>query len=156
MSRVGVGIVGAGVISEQYLRNLCAFPDVEVLFVADLDAARAADRAAAFGIPTSGGVEQLLADDRVEIVVNLTVPVAHVEVGVAALEAGKHVWIEKPPAAELQRFAPRDSRSAAAASRRVESSVGSGDSSGRTSNGISVQASATASQPRSRRRAITS
>ncbi|GHF13245.1 Gfo/Idh/MocA family protein [Pseudolysinimonas yzui] len=96
MSRVGVGIVGAGVISEQYLRNLCAFPDVEVLFVADLDAGRAAGRATAFGIPTSGSVEQLLADDRVEIVVNLTVPVAHVDVGVAALEAGKHVWIEKP------------------------------------------------------------
>lgn len=96
MSRVGVGIVGAGVISEQYLRNLTAFPDVEVLFVADLDAGRAADRATAFGIPASGSVDQLLADDRVEIVVNLTIPVAHVEVGVAALEAGKHVWIEKP------------------------------------------------------------
>jgi predicted dehydrogenase len=118
MSRVGVGIVGAGVISEQYLRNLCAFPDVEVLFVADLDAARAADRAAAFGIPTSGSVEQLLADDRVEIVVNLTVPVAHVEVGVAALEAGKHVWIEKPFAID-RAGATRLLATAAASDRRL-------------------------------------
>jgi predicted dehydrogenase len=118
MSRVGVGIVGAGVISEQYLRNLCAFPDVEVLFVADLDAARAADRAAAFGIPTSGSVEQLLADDRVEIVVNLTVPVAHVEVGVAALEAGKHVWIEKPLAID-RAGATRLLATAAASDRRL-------------------------------------
>lgn len=96
MSRVGVGVVGAGVISEQYLRNLCAFPDVEVLAVADLDAERAAQRAADFGIPASGSLERLLADDRIEIVVNLTVPAAHVDVATQALHAAKHVWIEKP------------------------------------------------------------
>jgi predicted dehydrogenase len=96
MSRVGVGVVGAGVISEQYLRNLTAFPDVEVLFIADLDVERAAARAESFGVPRSGTPDELLADPGVEIVVNLTFPAAHVEVGMRALEAGKHVWIEKP------------------------------------------------------------
>jgi predicted dehydrogenase len=118
MSRVGVGIVGAGVISEQYLRNLTAFPDVEVLFVADIDAGRAADRAGVFGIPASGTPAELLADDRVEIVVNLTIPVAHVEVGVAALEAGKHVWIEKPFAID-RAGAERLLATATAADRRL-------------------------------------
>ena len=39
---------------------------------------------------------ELLADPEVELVVNLTIPAAHVDVGLAALEAGKHVWAEKP------------------------------------------------------------
>ena len=96
MSRVGVGIVGAGVISEQYLRNLTRFPDFDVRFVADLDVERAAARAEAFGVRRSGTPDELLADPDMEIVVNLTFPAAHVDVGMQALEAGKHVWIEKP------------------------------------------------------------
>ncbi|MEV4704237.1 Gfo/Idh/MocA family oxidoreductase [Actinoplanes sp. NPDC049316] len=93
---VGVGIVGAGTISDTYLRNLTAFPDVRVLMVADLDTGRAADRAAEHGVPRSGTAAELLAEPGVEIVVNLTVPAAHVDVGLAALDAGKHVWTEKP------------------------------------------------------------
>jgi predicted dehydrogenase len=93
---VGVGLVGAGTISGAYLRNLTAFPDLRVLMVADLDTGRAAEQAASFGVPRSGTADDLLADPGVEIVVNLTVPAAHVEVGLAALDAGKHVWTEKP------------------------------------------------------------
>ncbi|MCI0158088.1 Gfo/Idh/MocA family oxidoreductase [Leifsonia shinshuensis] len=93
---VGVGLIGAGVISAEYLGNLTRFPGVDVRFVADLDEGRAAARAAAFGIPGSGSVERLLADDDVEIVVNLTLPQVHVEVGLQAIAAGKHVWSEKP------------------------------------------------------------
>ena len=39
--RVGVGVIGAGVISAEYLDNLTTFPDLDVLFVADIDLARA-------------------------------------------------------------------------------------------------------------------
>ncbi len=99
---VGVGIVGAGVISGTYLENLTSFPDVRVLRVADLDPGRAAARAAEYGVPRPGPVAELLDDPEVEIVVNLTVPAAHVEVGLAALEAGKHVWTEKPLALDRQ------------------------------------------------------
>ncbi|MEH3079075.1 MAG: Gfo/Idh/MocA family oxidoreductase [Quadrisphaera sp.] len=95
-NRVGVGFIGAGMISEQYLTHLTRFPDVEVLFVSDIDTARAAAQAAKHGVPRSGTVEQLLADDEVEIVLNLTLPATHVEVSTAALLAGKHVWTEKP------------------------------------------------------------
>lgn len=93
---VGVGIIGAGVISKQYLQNLSTFPDVAVLFVADIDVARAADRATEFGVPGSGTVDELLDHPGVEIVVNLTIPAAHAEVSLRALAAGKNVWVEKP------------------------------------------------------------
>ncbi|MGV9299293.1 Gfo/Idh/MocA family protein [Amycolatopsis sp. NPDC003676] len=93
---VGVGIVGAGFISDTYLENLTAFPDLRVVAVADLDVERASAQAAKYGVPHGGSVAELLASPEVEIVVNLTVPAVHVEVSLAAVEAGKHVWTEKP------------------------------------------------------------
>jgi predicted dehydrogenase len=93
---VGVGLIGAGTISDTYLENLTGFPDVEVRMVSDLDVARAAAQAEKYGVPASGTAADLLADPRIEVVVNLTIPVAHVEVGLSALDAGKHVWAEKP------------------------------------------------------------
>ena len=94
--RVGVGFIGAGMISEQYLTHLTRFPDVEVVFISDIDVARAAAQAERFAVPRSGTVAELLADADVEVVVNLTLPATHVEVSTAALLAGKHVWTEKP------------------------------------------------------------
>jgi predicted dehydrogenase len=111
--RIGVGIVGAGVISTQYLRTLTRAPDLDVRFVADLDVERARARAAEFDVPGSGSMEALLADDDVRIVVNLTVPAAHVEVATTALAAGRHVWNEKPLA--LDRASGRAVLDAAAA-----------------------------------------
>ena len=102
MSPVGVGVIGAGVISDTYLENLTGFPDLRVLFVADLVPERAAEQAAKHGIPGSGTVNELLDRPDIEIVVNLTVPAAHVEVGLAALDAGKHVWAEKPLAMDRE------------------------------------------------------
>ena len=93
---VGIGIIGAGVISKEYLTNLTSFPDVKVHIVADLYEEIAAERAREFGIEESGGVEAALNHPDVEIIVNLTVPFAHVEVATAAVTAGKHVWSEKP------------------------------------------------------------
>lgn len=110
---VGVGIVGAGTISEQYLGNLTRFPDLDVRFIADIDADRAAERAADWGVPASGSFEELLADDAIEIVVNLTIPAVHVEVAKQAIAAGKHVWGEKPYA--LDRESGRELKQAAEA-----------------------------------------
>jgi predicted dehydrogenase len=93
---VGIGVIGAGVISSQYLENLTRFPDVSVRFIADLDLARAAAQAAEYAVPASGTVEELLARDDIELVVNLTIPAAHTEVGQRVVAAGKHVWSEKP------------------------------------------------------------
>jgi predicted dehydrogenase len=94
--RVGVGVIGAGVISSQYLDNLTTFPDLEVRFIADIDLERAEAQAKKYGVAGHGSVEELLQDDGIEIVVNLTIPKAHVEVALQVLAAGKHVWTEKP------------------------------------------------------------
>lgn len=94
--RVGVGVIGAGVISNQYLENLTSFPDLDVRFVADIDLERAKAQAEKYGVAGSGTVEELLADDAIEIVVNLTIPKVHVEVALQVLAAGKNVWSEKP------------------------------------------------------------
>jgi predicted dehydrogenase len=110
---VGVGVIGAGVISDQYLGNLTVFPDVQVRFIADIDLERAAAQAEKWGVPASGTVAELLADDDIEIVVNLTIPAAHVEVALEAVAAGKHVWGEKPYA--LDRESATQLRDAAAA-----------------------------------------
>lgn len=95
-SPVGVGVIGAGVISSTYLENLTSFPDLDVAFVADLDLDRARAQAQKYGVRGSGSVEELIASPEIDIVVNLTVPAAHVPVARAALLGGKHVWMEKP------------------------------------------------------------
>jgi predicted dehydrogenase len=97
----GVAVVGCGNISNQYLKNLTAFPDVRVLFCADIDAERAKAQAAAYGVPASGSVQQALEHPDVQLVVNLTIPAAHAEVASAAIAAGKHVWNEKPLAPDV-------------------------------------------------------
>ena len=97
----GVAVVGCGNISKQYLKNLVTFPDVQVLFCADIDAGRAKAQAAAYGVPASGSPEQALEHPDVQLVVNLTIPAAHAEVASAAIAAGKHVWNEKPLAPDV-------------------------------------------------------
>lgn len=92
----GIAIVGCGVISNQYLENLARFPDVKVVFCADIDVERAKTQAAAYGIPDAGTPEEALARDDVRLIVNLTIPRAHAEVAHSAIDAGKHVWNEKP------------------------------------------------------------
>jgi predicted dehydrogenase len=93
---VGVGVIGTGFISAIYLRNLTSRWDhVRVVGVADLMPERAAARAEEFGMEAFT-VEALLAHPEVEIVLNLTVPVAHGPVCLQALEAGKSVYTEKP------------------------------------------------------------
>jgi predicted dehydrogenase len=93
---VGIGVIGCGNISAAYLANLTASPDVEVLACADAIPERAAARAAQFGVARGCTTVELLADPHVELVVNLTVPNAHASIGLAALEAGKHLYNEKP------------------------------------------------------------
>lgn len=93
---LGVGIIGAGVISQTYLENLTSFPDVTVVAVGDLFPDRARAKADEHGVPSAGTPDEVLANPDVDLVVNLTIPQVHVEVSSAAIAAGKHVWTEKP------------------------------------------------------------
>jgi predicted dehydrogenase len=92
----GVGVIGCGNISNQYLRNLTAFPDLAVVICADLDVNRAKAQAAAYGVPEWGSPDDALCHPGVQLIVNLTVPAAHAAVTAAAIAAGRHVWSEKP------------------------------------------------------------
>jgi predicted dehydrogenase len=78
------------------------FEDIEVVACSDLVLERARDQAEAYGVSKACTPEELLADEEVEIVLNLTVPVVHAKVSMAALEAGKHVYSEKPLAVSLE------------------------------------------------------
>ncbi|HEY3339130.1 MAG TPA: Gfo/Idh/MocA family oxidoreductase [Propionicimonas sp.] len=99
---VGVGLIGAGMISDTYLDNLTGFPDVRVLIVGDLDPARARAQAEGHRVPRAGTAEDVLADPDVELVVNLTIPAVHAQVSAAAVAAGRNVWSEKPIAIERE------------------------------------------------------
>jgi len=96
----GIGLIGTGNISEAYLKGAASFPVLKIIACADAnpDAARA--KAAAWGIEAVS-VPDLLADPRIDIVLNLTTPQHHVDVGLQALAAGKHVYSEKPLAVEM-------------------------------------------------------
>ena len=95
MSRLRIGIIGCGVIADIYCKNTPRFADIEMRACADLRAEAAAKLAEKYGlVPMT--VSDLLASRDVDIVLNLTVPAAHAEVSMAALNAGKHVYSEKP------------------------------------------------------------
>ena len=93
---LGVGIIGAGVISQTYLENLTSFPDVRVVVVGDLIPERARAQADEHGVPAWGDADAVLSNPDVDLVVNLTIPAMHVEISSRAVAAGKHVWTEKP------------------------------------------------------------
>src|SRR5688572_6430843 len=100
--KVRVGIVGCGVISGIYLKNLPGFELVEVVACADLLLERAQARAAEYGVKKACTPDELFADPDVELVVNLTIPKAHASVALAAVEAGKSVYTEKPLTVERE------------------------------------------------------
>jgi predicted dehydrogenase len=96
MKPLGIGIVGTGNIAGGYAADAPTYPEIRLVAATDLDPARAAAFAKANGIRAHASVDELLADDAVDIVVNLTIHQAHYEVTKRALEAGRHVYSEKP------------------------------------------------------------
>jgi len=97
-----IGVLGCGHVSDQYFQGLALHDLLEVAACADLDRARAEQKATQHGVPRACSPDELLADPEVDLVVNLTPPQAHAEASLAAIEAGKHVWSEKPLATNLE------------------------------------------------------
>jgi len=95
-----VGLIGCGNISDIYLTNAALFGDFSFTACADLRDEAAKRQAERYKI-AHRSVKELLSSDDVDIVLNLTVPEAHAEVALAAIEAGKHVYGEKPLATTL-------------------------------------------------------
>ena len=84
-----------GAISSQYLGMAKNFPIVEIAALADLDVERAKAAAEKFGVGKVCSVDELIADPSIEIVLNLTVPKAHVPVALRVIAAGKHTLCGK-------------------------------------------------------------
>lgn len=93
---LNVGIIGTGNIAPKYIYGCGKFPDdIQVVACADLIMERAEAFAGEYGL-TAYTVDELLAQDEIDIVLNLTIPRAHREVSVNIAQAGKHVYSEKP------------------------------------------------------------
>jgi predicted dehydrogenase len=95
-----VGLIGCGNISDVYLTNAKLFRDVDFAAVSSRNIRSAKLKGAQYGIPVLS-VEELLASRDIDVVLNLTIPSAHCRVTLAAIEAGKHVYTEKPLAGSL-------------------------------------------------------
>ncbi|CAM4381513.1 Gfo/Idh/MocA family oxidoreductase [Paenibacillus alkaliterrae] len=95
MEKIKAGIIGTGNISGIYFDNGNRFDALHVVACADLDVDRAKAKGEEFGVRGSS-VEELLADPEIQLIINLTIPQAHASVCLRALEAGKHVYVEKP------------------------------------------------------------
>jgi predicted dehydrogenase len=95
-----VGVVGCGVVAHRYVEGSAAFDTFDVVACADLDGALAHAFGQAHGLEPEP-VEALVASPELDVVLNLTPANAHAAVSSAALEAGKHVYTEKPLATSL-------------------------------------------------------
>jgi predicted dehydrogenase len=93
-----IGIIGCGVISGIYIESSKKLDAIECVAVADVNPDAASYRARQYEIPRALDPEALLADPEVEIVINLTPNRLHAQVSTQILEAGKHVYSEKPQA----------------------------------------------------------
>lgn len=91
-----IGIIGCGNISGIYFQAGKTFEILDIVACADMIPERAQARAAEFGVPRACTVDELLADPDIRIVVNLTIPLAHAEIALRTLEAGKCAYGEKP------------------------------------------------------------
>jgi predicted dehydrogenase len=90
-----VGIIGAGMISGAYLDNMTTmFGIISVDAIANRNVAKAEKVAEKYGIRACS-IDELLADESIDIVVNLTTPNVHEEMVTRILNAGKHAYTEK-------------------------------------------------------------
>jgi predicted dehydrogenase len=104
-SALNIGIIGVGTISAQYFAEFPKLEGLHVVAVADINEVRAAEVAAEHEVEALS-VDALLADPRIDAVLNLTIPAAHVDIAMRALREGKHVYGEKPLALHPSEAAP--------------------------------------------------
>lgn len=102
---LGVGIVGAGFISGQYLNNLPRLTNLKLIGFSDLNQSRAEKVAADYGVQAFEG-DSIYSSSDVDVILNLTLPQSHAAVNLKALNHGKHVYLEKPFALTMQEATP--------------------------------------------------
>lgn len=114
--KLQLAVVGLGAFGQRYLRALRAMSGAEVTWVCDQDESRCQQIAAEFDIPqVTTSLAPICEDPKIDAVIVVTPEAAHREVAVAALEAGKHVLVEKPLATTEE-----DARAMIAASEKAD------------------------------------
>jgi len=88
--------VGCGFTADHYLDSLRRYPPIAVVAATDHDQQRASQFCAYQSVKLSPSLEAMLADPNIEMIINLTNSSSHFEVSKACLEAGKHLYTEKP------------------------------------------------------------
>jgi predicted dehydrogenase len=99
---VGIGLVGAGGFGRFCLEVFAAMPEVRIAAIADVDETRAHELASKYGAHAYHSVNDLLRDESVQIVALNTPPYLHAEQGLSSLQAGKHLFCEKPLALTVE------------------------------------------------------
>ena len=102
---VRIGLIGCGMISGAYLRAAKTFPILKFVACADINEVAAKSCSEHFGI-ASLAVDQLLSNDEIEVVLNLTIPATHAKVNAAILQSGKHAYCEKPLGLNVDEVVP--------------------------------------------------
>jgi len=103
MSILKIAVIGVGSISEAHLNSYKRNPDVEIYAVCDLNEERAKQKAATYGArKIYTDYRDVLADPAIDAVSICTWNKTHAEISVAALDAGKHVLVEKPLAKTVE------------------------------------------------------
>ncbi|WP_088103597.1 Gfo/Idh/MocA family protein [Halalkalibacter urbisdiaboli] len=101
MKKLNVGIIGCGNISDIYLKNCPNYEYLNVIACSDLDREKAIEKAKEYRI-SALKLDEMYADKSIDIILNLTIPSAHAEVSLKALQSGKHVYLEKPLSISLE------------------------------------------------------
>jgi len=96
MKSFRVGLIGTGVISDIYLKTCQKFDILDVVACSSLDVEESRGKAEKYHIPRVCSPDEIIVDPDIDCVLNLTIPAVHAEISLAALEAGKHVYSEKP------------------------------------------------------------
>jgi predicted dehydrogenase len=99
--KLNVGIIGVGNISPAYINGSRMFDILNLAACADMNVERAQQVGAEHNL-TAYNVDDLLANPDIDIVINLTIPLAHAEVSQKIIDAGKHLYSEKPLSVTLE------------------------------------------------------
>ncbi len=91
-----IGLVGCGRISDIYLRTLQKFSETKVVGCASLDLGESKAKAQQYGLDLACTPDELIANEDIDCILNLTIPAAHFDISWQALNAGKHIYAEKP------------------------------------------------------------
>jgi predicted dehydrogenase len=97
-----IAIVGCGFVADFYMQSLPVYPNLDLVAITDRDPARLAEFAAYHRLDCArAALDDIVSDPSIDMVLNLTNPDSHYEVSKACLQAGKHVYSEKPLAMRM-------------------------------------------------------